>query len=278
MSEVPIGKILLIDGDSIPFIIGWNNKDHTDVPVVRAAVRTFISDLFTFTGAQQYLGVLAAAVSNQCFRHSIYKYNRYKGSRGEKEDWVKYWDPIIRKILFEEWNFQQAPAHLETDDVIATLGENNSDTVICSPDKDLKQISGWFYNFKEMGQVDKKPFTYVSTAEANRNFLIQLLTGDSSDSVNGVSGMGPVNAKKLLDAANSFTEMLAVKNAYQKQYGPYYGPTIYDETYYTLRMMTPSNDWWHKYGFDIEEYRKFIRNTPRYESPFCEESQREESV
>jgi 5'-3' exonuclease len=71
-------------------------------------------------------------------------------------------------------------------------------TVICSIDKDLKQIPGLHYNFV------KDEWDEVSPAEGLRFFYEQLLIGDRADNIIGIDRVGPVKAKKALE--NSFQE------------------------------------------------------------------------
>lgn len=85
----------------------------------------------------------------------------------------------------------------EADDVMAYTHyamwkvDPNS-TLIASFDKDLDMIPGLHYN-------NKRKETYLVTPEdADYFFYKQLLTGDSTDNVQGVPGIGPKKAEKYL--------------------------------------------------------------------------------
>ncbi len=59
-------------------------------------------------------------------------------------------------------------------------------------DMAMRQVPGKHYNFV------KKEFYEVDEETGLRNFYTQLLTGDTSDNIKGIAGIGPVKAKKAL--------------------------------------------------------------------------------
>ena len=256
-------NLLVIDGDAIPYILGWFNKEHADVTLMLEAIDTWMRDFLIITGAPQFIGILAAPQSH-CFRYAIYKYKPYKGNRQEKEEWIKFWEPVVKAYLINKYGFQFAPDYLETDDVVASLALENPKAVICSPDKDLKQIPGYFYNYKDFGGEKHKGLETINAAQASRNLHFQLLIGDGVDNICGVTNMGEVKANKLLDETPVMLWTNAVKMAYQKQYGPHYGDIIYQQTLETIQMVTPKHPLWDKFGFNIEQYLTGIKNSKDY--------------
>lgn len=80
----------------------------------------------------------------------------------------------------------------EADDLLAMAATEEPNSVICSVDKDLLQVPGHHFNFI------KNEYQVVTEVEAHRNLYSQLLTGDTSDGIPGIHGIGPVGAKKLL--------------------------------------------------------------------------------
>lgn len=276
--EIPSNiEYLVIDGDSIPYMIGWHHREHEDEQLVRQAVNQFIKDFLLLAGLNKYIGVLAAPKS-RCYRYDLYKYKPYKGNRGEAEDWLARWKPVIVDELVSTWRFVYAPEHLETDDVVATLVEGNTKAMLCSPDKDLKQVAGYHLNFKgKSAEEDRMPLTFeaIGHSEAERILWKQVLTGDSTDNINGLTGMGSVKADKLLSETMQFAWKNEIALAFQKQYGPFYGPVIFEETYHTVRLMTPSHPLWETHGFDVESYKSFITE---YAGPVYPAFEREESL
>ena len=117
-------------------------------------------------------------------------------------------------------------------------------------------------------ELAKNPMEIVTKQQAKYNLYYQLLVGDTTDNINGCTGMGDVKVKKLLEESSELMWNTAVKLAFQKQYGPYYGEIIYNETLWAIQMMTPSHPLWKKYsntyGFTVEDYTGKIRNTSEY--------------
>jgi 5'-3' exonuclease len=73
-------------------------------------------------------------------------------------------------------------------------------TVICSIDKDLKQVPGRHYNFV------KKEASVVTEEEGKKFLYLQSLIGDRSDNIVGVAGLGPVKAARALEGLSTERE------------------------------------------------------------------------
>jgi DNA polymerase-1 len=113
----------------------------------------------------------------------------YKLHRAKREK-PKYLLDCYR-YLYEQWG-AVSERGLEADDLLGIACTENPERLLVSYDKDLRQIPGWHY--------DTRNFTlsYVNPQEAERFFLTQLLMGDAADNVQGIKGIGPVKAGKLL--------------------------------------------------------------------------------
>lgn len=273
-------NLLLIDGDSIAYIIGWNHREHQEEELVRQAVDSFVKDLLTLTDAGHYLGVISPVVDKN-FRRQVYKYKPYKGTRGEDSDWIAFWKPLINSYLVDRWGFTRAPEHLETDDVVsatAVVLYGHLNFLICSPDKDLKQIPGVHYDYKKAAENPAEKQETVSKKQARYNWHMQLLTGDGVDNVAGIPKIGQKKAEKLLSDAGELMWGTTVKLAYQTAFGPYYGPIIYEQTEAVITMMTPEHPLWDVHKFPVEDYLKSVRIVDDYVRPFHSEVEREASV
>jgi 5'-3' exonuclease len=105
----------------------------------------------------------------------------------------------------------------EADDLIGIASTADPSAIVCSIDKDLLQLPGKHYDFV------KKEETAVSPKEAVVNFYSQVLAGDSVDNVPGVTGIGPVRARKILEGASSPVECwqrtLDIYQDVYKEYG-----------------------------------------------------------
>jgi len=105
-----------------------------------------------------------------------------------------------KKYLEKHYDATSEPGEYEADDLMAmdsVLGE----TIICSVDKDLRQIQGHHYN------ITSGAITWVDEEESWRNFYSQLLTGDSTDGIVGLKGVGPKTAEKILKGCHTAREM-----------------------------------------------------------------------
>jgi len=87
---------------------------------------------------------------------------------------------------------------LEADDVLGIYHTDNSvcptETVIWSEDKDMRTLPGYLLAGGEEPQLN-----FVTEPEALCNWLVQILTGDSSDGYPGCPGIGKVKAARTID-------------------------------------------------------------------------------
>lgn len=93
-------------------------------------------------------------------------------------------------------------------------------TMICSLDKDLDMIPGWHYKWGTGSNTSK---TYLVTEEeGTRNFFKQLIIGDATDNIEGLSEKAPKKrtfSTKPLDSMRDVVEMIAyVGEGYLKKY------------------------------------------------------------
>ncbi len=119
------------------------------------------------------------------FRKKIYP--DYKGHRNRKKP-CGYRRVI--NALKEEYEVITLPT-LEADDALGIYATTNPGNIICSPDKDMRQIPGRLFDMNE---------TVMITEEAGRRWhLIQTLAGDQTDGYSGCPGYGVKTATKLFE-------------------------------------------------------------------------------
>lgn len=99
----------------------------------------------------------------------------------------------------------------EADDALGIRAtELMAESIVCSIDKDLLMIPGDHYNWR------KNEFTHVTPLDGLRCFYRQLLTGDRTDNIFGVRGLGPVKSAQrinhLEDEADMFQTVQALYN------------------------------------------------------------------
>ncbi len=141
------------------------------------------------------------------FRYAIAKTQPYKGNRKDAARPIHL--PRLREYLHTAWDFRVVNGQ-EADDAIGIHATSLRDkSVIVTIDKDLDMIPGYHYN------PVKKESYYIDDKEAIKNFYRQILTGDKVDNIEGLRGIGPKKADKILAEAETELKMYeAVLKAY----------------------------------------------------------------
>ena len=80
---------------------------------------------------------------------------------------------------------------LEADDAMGIYATKNPGNIICSPDKDMRQIPGKLYNMEEI--------TLISDTDGPKWHLIQSLSGDQTDGYAGCPTVGVKRATTLFE-------------------------------------------------------------------------------
>lgn len=119
------------------------------------------------------------------FRKKIYP--EYKGHRNRKKPCG--YKRVITE-LGKSYEVNILP-ELEADDSMGIYATANPGNIICSPDKDMRQIPGRLYDMKETVTIDP--------IEGARWHLIQTLAGDQTDGYSGVPGIGVKRAVTLFE-------------------------------------------------------------------------------
>lgn len=253
----------LIDADGMFYIIAHHYKDvDVDIASTREVwdqVDRFIKSVMELTKSNAYMGFMGNE-DRKCFRDDSYKYNHYKGSRPPEADFMIKWRAIIRQRMTDYWKFHSIN-FLEADDMICYMAHvmtrttdlsDLSDTfIICSPDKDLKQIPGIHFDYKKEDVT--QAYQIILPAEANKKLWVQVIMGDSSDSIAGVPGLGEVKARAILDAVDPIQYKSATIAAYCKYFGPHYGPIIFQENYNAVKLMDADHPYFSSFKGDLGE-------------------------
>ena len=182
-------QLALIDADILVYRIGYACKDE-DEYTVEKTLQSNIGSIMRDSGAYDYDLYLTGAEN---FRKEVATIKPYKGNR--KADKPKHYEYIRERLM----HMGAIVSHGEEADDL--LGKHQTDeTIICTIDKDLDMIPGWHYNFVK----GKK---YLTTeAEALMFFWHQMMTGDSTDNITGVPGMGPKKADQVFIDNNAVIE------------------------------------------------------------------------
>lgn len=144
------------------------------------------------------------------FRYKVYP--EYKANR--LDSYRPKWEKETKQFLVDEWQANWTDG-IEGDDILGIRHMeyyNNFNfqyphwnekrpSIICHIDKDINQIPGWHYNWElnRLGKtIREKRQYFVTPEEALYNFYYQLLVGDPTDNIKGVSGIGPKKAEAIL--------------------------------------------------------------------------------
>lgn len=134
------------------------------------------------------------------FRDQVATTKKYKGNRDEQRR-PTYYDEI-KEYLKTQWGAFETDG-IEADDYLGIrASEFGESSCIVSTDKDLDQIAGWHFNW-----VNYDVYR-IGPREADYNFYIQLLSGDPTDNVPGLQGIGKAKATKALEGATSSKGLL----------------------------------------------------------------------
>lgn len=216
-------------------VLYWDEKIIPDkVENALHSVKNTINSILDKIGTTRYV-IYISGKNN--FRDEVAFSRKYKGSREGARKPYHY--QAIHDYLVSTWGAEVVDG-MEADDAMGIAQMNdiekhkarwaaihlqgnkeqeleeflqkNTQTIIVTLDKDLDMIPGWHYNWL---QEDNSAhitglFKWVTHKEALRSFFSQALTGDSTDDIPGVRGVGQVKAKKLLEGLSEPQEMYDV--------------------------------------------------------------------
>lgn len=238
--------VLLLDADSMAFAscyVDGEEIDDLDIAFEKfeESFRWLLQDMedrcgYVFDDTIVFIG------NHGNFRKVIFP--EYKANRKKS----KYPDILqdLKLKVAEEYN-GIISVGFESDDSIASTwnmfkdmyGRNH--VVIASIDKDIRQLPCLFYDYyfhkDEEKNAERKRLYDISEEEGDRNFWKQMLTGDSTDNVSGVKGIGDKRADKVLDGLKTnFSMMIRVYRKYREVYGEFKGRRNFATCYHLLRL------------------------------------------
>jgi len=157
--------------------------------------------------------IIVLDTGKKTFRNEIFP--DYKANRLEAPDELKIQFSVITDLLKQLGFFLIEKEGLEADDLIFSISKkfNNQNIFIFSSDKDLYQLVS---DKVKLISESKKGLIIIDENEVKNKFNVLpsqivdflALTGDSSDNIPGVKGIGPKTAADLLN------EFLSLDNIY----------------------------------------------------------------
>jgi 5'-3' exonuclease len=174
-----------VDADIVAYRCAAACEDETE-QVLYSTIDSFISN---FVNATKIKKLALCLSGNKIFRSDIAKTKPYKGNR-DKIIRPKYL-PEAKQFIRNELKGVSLPEY-EADDLIATLMTLSKHVAHAGIDKDIKQIPGWHFNFV------KYTWDYVPVEAATLQLFRQICSGDSSDNIPGLAGIGEKKAAKAV--------------------------------------------------------------------------------
>ncbi|MCI0637916.1 MAG: DNA polymerase I [Gemmataceae bacterium] len=209
-------SLYLIDAHSLIFQVFHAIPEMTSPSGLPTnAVFGFTKDLLYLRDEKKPTYLLAAFdVPAPTFREKIDP--QYKANRTPMPDDLQLQIPLIRQVLDAMRIPVLGVPGFEADDVIATLAkrgaERGMDVVICSSDKDLRQLLSdriKLFNLRKLQVFDRVALQQNWGITPEQVIDFQTLVGDSVDNVKGVPGIGPKTASKLLQDYGTLDNLLA---------------------------------------------------------------------
>lgn len=210
-----MNRYLLVDGNNLAMRAvhaSWNTSTLSNADgVPTAAVMIYINALAKLIAEQEPTHIAVAWDGQSQFRRALlpsYKANRKEAPQELRKD--DSFRLMMRFTYFAGIENLLDPDH-EADDLIAGWwwaieGSGEDTIIIASGDKDLLQLLGtnpfgvptYVHRFGDPENWDEARFAETYDFEPERWPLVAALMGDASDNIEGIRGIGPKKAVKML--------------------------------------------------------------------------------
>lgn len=199
LDKVCPGKYSRVEGSDYSM---WPERELEPLSHALNNVKTTINYCMEKCDLSEFDLVVCLSGGGETFRHRLATTRPYKGNR--KSEHRPTYEKEIRDYIIANYNTVLANDE-EADDLMAIgqTEEGPENSVIITLDKDLDQVPGLKYNW-----LHDVRYT-ITPAQANYNFHMQLMTGDTTDNIPGLPGIGPGKAAKALHGLAEPVEQLA---------------------------------------------------------------------
>ena len=239
---------LLIDADYIVYKCCAANETEIDWGDEVITVTSRFSDAYSMVERELF----KIATDLGCFDDSILFFTdsvnfrkridpAYKGHRNRKKPCG--YRRVINKLK-EDYQVVVMP-ELEADDALGIYATKEPGHIICSPDKDMRQIPGDLYDLSD-GVIT------ITKEEGERWHYVQTLAGDQTDGYSGVPGFGIKRAIAFFEEngyswetivkafeSKGLDKSAAIRNA---QLAKILQCTDYDFDTQSVKLWTPTSD------------------------------------
>ena len=228
--------LAIIDGDILRYEIGfaaeasvkYAAQDEAVLPTfeyVRELLERRIEEIMEETECEEYKLYITEGES---FRYEVAKTVPYKGTRKNQKPWHF---KNLTVYMIHNMNTEVVDNGLEADDAMAMAAMRDGEgSVLCSRDKDLRQVPCNFYSWELGSQPRVGPIRIGYTGELQMDgkklfgtgglwLQAQMLMGDSADNIPGLPGVGPVRAYNLLKDCSLEEAQERVRDMYREYKG-----------------------------------------------------------
>ena len=253
-------RTALIDGDILLYEIGfaaeagWKGDGVPPFEYVEEILQERIQHIVRESGSEHFQIFLTGKTN---FRTEVAKLRPYK----ERPSHNPFHYYNIKAYLQAKYDCRMVEG-FEADDLMAiyqTQFYPPNTSIICTRDKDLRQVPGWHFGWElgnqpqfgpllvdEVGKIEliRKPNSVKLTGYGTMFFYAQLLLGDSVDTVPGLPKMGAVKAFKTLEGSATLDEAFKrVVEAYKAVYEDDWKAQLEEQgqLLWMVREFTPDN-------------------------------------
>lgn len=193
-------SVLAIDGDILAFRIASVCEEEMK-QACDDLIDDKINDIVVNTGVTNMRVYLSGANN---FRYDVAVTKPYKGNRDglRKPQHLQY----CRDYLTLNYKAIIVDGYEADDGIASDMVQNGA--IHAGQDKDIKQIAGTHYNFVTQETEE------VTPEQATLNFYRQILTGDSTDNIQGLPRVGDKTAEKVI--ADPTTAVQDAKEYYKE--------------------------------------------------------------
>ena len=182
-----MNSLILLDADSLYFRVCFKTKKKNEI---RKNIDKWLDEVH----GNNLMGDMKIAIKGHGNWRKDY-YADYKANRPNLEQDMKDALHYAHSYMIDKHGAIAADG-MEADDLVAIWAyearEMEIPYVVAGIDKDLLQIPGNHYNFV------KQEHQFIDDDQANYKLMIQCMTGDNSDNIPGIKGIGPKKAEKFM--------------------------------------------------------------------------------
>ena len=212
--------LALIDADFLLYICTYHPEKELTLDEVILKADTYIKGMFINTNCTHYIG----ALTDYSFRYRIYPLYKANRRTSIKPQWFKE----LKDYLIERYKFIKIH-DFEGDDIVYSYHLKYPQAIMVSSDKDIHNcVCGTHYN--PITNASK----VVSPEEADYNFWLSTLTGDTADNIKGIPGIGKATASKIIKLGDNYIHL--VIDEYIKKFGELEGIEQFYINYRCLKL------------------------------------------